>query len=334
MAKNYNTSLDKTVVDLIIEMKSTKTKSSREIAKTVLGASTNKSLVNYVYNAYVAGTLYVNNVKYELSSTARAPKILIFDIETSPFMAYAWTRFKQFFQDSMVLQEGYVLCWAAKWLGNDNVMSDAIWNHDAADGAVCEGNDYEVCKSLHALLDEADIVVAHNGNRFDIPTMNTRFLFHGLPPNKPYKKVDTLSILKHNFMLPSNKLSTAAIYFGLPHKMDAGGFSVWKRCMDGDKEAQTHMETYNIQDVITLEALYMILRPWHNTHPNVSLYYDDTDARCPCCGSKDINVHDPAAIQSAASVTLYPLVTCNSCGKHSKKAGKLNISTGILRNIP
>lgn len=332
----YNTLLEISKVEEILSLRAAGIR-SRDIATTVLGKSSKKSIVNYISNAYASGNLFINGVPYsDVVAVATAvdykkPKVLIFDIETSPFISYAWTRFKQYIQDSMVLQEGYVLCWAAKWLDNDNVMSDAIWNYDAD---VNEGNDFEVCKSLHALLDEADIVVAHNGNRFDIPTMNTRFLYHGLPPNKPYKKVDTLSILKHNFMLPSNKLSTAAIYFGLPHKMDAGGFGVWKRCMDGDKEAQEHMEVYNVQDVLTLEALYLKIRPWHNTHPNVALYYDDPVDRCPCCGSHNTHTVSPAVGVAVSAITVYPLMVCADCGKRSRKTTKLNCSTGVLRNIP
>ena len=314
----------------------------------MFNTSTKKSTVNYIYNAYLSNSLYIdgelygvgelteedaNEVESEprfiLSVSNKMPKILVFDIETAPFIAYAYSRFKQYFGDANVQQEGYVLCWAAKWLGEENVITDAIWNHHEV---VNEGDDYEVCKSLHELFDQADIVIAHNGNSFDIPTMNTRFLYHRLAPNKPYKKIDTLSILKRNFNLPSNKLSSAAIYFGLPNKMDPGGFYTWRGCMNGDVESQTHMMDYNIQDVITLESLYLLLRPWHNTHPNVSLYYDDKTNRCPCCGSQDIYTSLDDVV--TAAVTQYPMVICNSCGKVSKHAGKLNNIKGIIRNHP
>ena len=343
----YNTLMDIDTVKSIVELCKTGLK-SRAVSMQVFGKESRKSIINYIYSAYNADCLYVSGTPYQYydgpsSPTTqpvdtnttplfqKEPKILIFDIETAPFLAYAWSRFKNYTSDAQVVQEGYVLCWAAKWLGNDNIMFDSIWQHDAK---VSEGNDYEVCKSLHALFDEADIVVAHNGNRFDVPLMNTRFLFHRLPPNTPYKKVDTLSILRHNFMLPSNKLSSAAIYLGLTDKMDAGGFHTWLGCINGDEEHQEHMLTYNIQDVLTLEELYLRVRPWYNSHPNVSLYYSNPTNRCPCCGSVNVTTQNPDTHTAVSAMTVYPLVICNNCGKRSRKATKLSSSVGVLRNIP
>ena len=41
------------------------------------------------------------------------------------------------------------------------------------------------------LIDKADIVIAHNGDKFDLRKLNTRFLFHELGTPSSYQSIDT-----------------------------------------------------------------------------------------------------------------------------------------------
>lgn len=265
-----------------------------------------------------------------------APKILIFDIETAPSLAHVWGMFKVFVQPSQLVQSGKILSYAAKWLGNDEMFFDSIRNDIPNSSTVdsikkksqktfkhssfekmwdllvfYSANDERLCRSLHALFEEADIVVAHNGQAFDVHTMNAYWLSHGITPPSPYKIVDTLKIAKREFRFPRNKLESIARFLDVGKKTEHEGFELWVKCMAKDEDAWDKMEEYNKQDVILLEEVYMLLRPWDTRHPNVSLCYGDDITRCTVCGSSAIKELTSTAKTAASE---FPSFRCESCG--------------------
>ena len=217
---------------------------------------------------------YINPV-----NNPKLPKILIFDIETSPLRAYIWSRWKQNIYLDQTISEWFMLSWSAKWLFSTEVMSDRLTGEEAL-----AENDKRITESIWKLIDEADIVVAHNGLAFDEKKLNARFLLNGLPPASPYQTIDTKVIAAKQFGFSSNKLDALAGYFGFKVKLDTD-FSLWERCMRGDDEALQYMEIYNRHDVELLEEVYIRLRPWIKAHPNVALYVEATEPVCANCGS-------------------------------------------------
>lgn len=263
-------------------------------------------------------------------------RILIFDIETAPSLAYVWGMFKVFVQPSQLVQSGRILSYAAKWLGEDEMYFDSIKDdipHSRALGAVKKSlakildfpafdalwkilvfystSDRRICETLYGLFEEADIVVAHNGQAFDVHTMNAHWIKHGIEPPPPYKIVDTLKIAKREFKFPRNKLESIARFLDVGKKTEHEGFDLWVKCMAREKEAWETMEEYNIQDVNLLEEVYMLLRPWDTRHPNVSLCYDDAITRCTVCGSSAIIELNKQARTSASN---FPSYRCEGCG--------------------
>jgi len=240
-------------------------------------------------------------------------RILIFDIETAPNRASVWGMWKQNIAQNQVLQYGYVLCYAAKWLGEDRVLMDALpfykeYNKDME-------NDYMVCKSLWELLDKADIVIAHNGGSFDVPIMNTRFCFHGMKPPSPYKVIDTLKIAKAQFRFPSNRLDSIGAYLGVGRKVENSGMDLWNGCRDGDLDSWAQMGEYNIGDVELLEQIYLKLRPFDKMHPNVGIYDRTATKRCTVCGSEDLVVGENV-YTNLSSFTSYQ---CSCCGHWNRE---------------
>ena len=116
-----------------------------------------------------------------------------------------------------------MLCWSAKWLGEKEVLGDRLTGQEAKRGMI-KG----ICKTLWSVLNEADIVIAHNGKRFDIPKINTRFLLNGLPPTTPYQQIDTLEAVKKKFGFSSNKLDNLLIQFKMDRKLDTD-FGLWQK---------------------------------------------------------------------------------------------------------
>ena len=242
------------------------------------------------------------------------PKILIFDIETAPMMAYVWSRWKQNISLDQTISEWFMLCWSAKWLYSNEIMGDVLTSQEAL-----AQDDSRICKSLWKLIDEADIVVAYNGKKADIPWMNTRFIVHSMSPPKPYFMIDPCEVAKKKFGFSSNKLDALAGYFGIPHKMDTD-FNLWKGCMQGDKECLNYMLKYNKKDSAILEEVYLKMRPWISNHPNISNFCDDTNTSCSHCGSD--NIEELKGKYYYTTVNKYQLYRCKDCGTifRSRKA--------------
>lgn len=227
-------------------------------------------------------------------------KILILDIETAPNMAYVWGAWKQNVGANQWIKKGYTMSFAAKWLGSGEVF----YEENRGD------NDRKLIKKLLKLLDEADIVVAHNGRKFDIPTILGRAVVHRLPPPSPFHQVDTLEVARREFRFVSNSLAVVAELLGLSGKdkhKNFPGFALWVECIKGNDKAWKEMKSYNIQDVLVLEEVYLRMRPYMRGHPNVS--YEDGCA-CPKCGSFHIQYR--GYYTSTAGIT-YRRFMCNDC---------------------
>jgi uncharacterized protein YprB with RNaseH-like and TPR domain len=199
-------------------------------------------------------------------------KILLLDIESSPNVAHVWGIWQQNVGLNQLMESSYVLCWAAKWLGEDEVMFDSVH----------VSKPKKMLKRIHDLISEADAVIHYNGTKFDMPTLNKEFLLHEMNPPAPYKQIDLLKQVRSQFRFPSNKLDYVAQRLGLGSKTAHEGHSLWVSCMAGDKSAWKRMEEYNKQDVILLEKLYYRLLPWIKNHPNHNHQADGMV--CPSCG--------------------------------------------------
>jgi predicted RNA-binding Zn-ribbon protein involved in translation (DUF1610 family)/DNA polymerase elongation subunit (family B) len=238
----------------------------------------------------------------------KKPKILLFDIETAPNLSYVWGHYEQNVIEHS--REWYVLCFVAKWMGNRKMITEALPDYKAYKKD--PEDDKEVVTALWHLLDEADIVVAHNGDRFDIRKMNARFIFHGLKPPAPYKTVDTLKVARKYFAFNSNKLNDIGQHLGLGKKVSTGGFELWKGCMQGDKKSWAKMIKYNKQDVNLLEKVYIELRSWMTNHPSMGAYIEDNV--CPNCGSEHLQKRGT----SVTRVSKYQRYQCQDCGAWGK----------------
>jgi len=230
-------------------------------------------------------------------------KILFLDIEAAPTAAFVWGMWEQNINPQSIIKPGYILSYAASWLGEDDVMYNSI-NRTGKK---------EFLQSVHELLSEADVVVHYNGKKFDIPTLNREFLLVGLNPPATYKQVDLLQVVRKNFKFPHNKLDYVCQALGLGGKKKHAGFEMWEGCMRGDEASWATMQEYNIEDVIILERLYKRLLPWINNHPNHGLYNDVADV-CPNCGGNHLERRG----FSHTGAGKYQRYQCKTCGTWSR----------------
>lgn len=253
------------------------------------------------------------------TSDSTFPKILVYDLETSPFLIEAWGTYDT--NALRVLRESYILTFAWKWYGKGKPQCLGLPDFDLYKSE--PHNDRELVKKLHSLFSEADILLAHNGDRFDRRKANARFLKHGLTPPAPCQTIDTLKIARKHFQNPSNRLDELGKLLGVGRKVVHTGKHLWFDCIDGDSKAWKTMKKYNRQDVTLLENVYDKLRPWADTHPNLNAYALEG---CPKCGSDSIQRRGVRV----TGVSMYPRYTCNGCGTWFR--GKDSIHVGEARN--
>lgn len=236
-------------------------------------------------------------------------KILLFDIENAPLVTWSWGIHEDpSHSTKFVKDDWYIMCWSAKWLDDKNVITCALPDFEYNYKKPC---DKEILKKLWNLLDEADVVIAHNGFKFDRRKANARFLIHGMTPPSPYKMIDTLRVARSNFMFTSNKLGDLGNYLGVGSKVDTGGFDLWIDCMAGKKRAWDKMVRYCKNDVILLEKVYKKLRPYISNHPNMSMALNGF--KCKHCGSTRFKV----ARTRTQSFGLSKHILCYDCGKYT-----------------
>lgn len=240
-------------------------------------------------------------------------KILLLDIESSPNTAHVWGLWQQNVSINQLMESSYVLCYAAKWYGEKEVIFDSV--HKSRPKTMLKG--------IHGLLNDADAVVHYNGTKFDIPTLNKEFLLHSFNPPSPYKQIDLLRVVRSNFRFPSNKLDYVAQRLNLGKKHEHEGHELWVKCMNGDKDAWKRMEKYNIQDVVLLENLYGHLLPWIKSHPNHNLFSDGHV--CPNCSSSSLQRRGTAI----SATGTYQRYQCRSCGTWSQSTKSIKSSVEV-----
>lgn len=232
-------------------------------------------------------------------------RIAILDIETAPTRAFAWRMWKENLGVDHVERDGYVLCGVAKFLHEKKPRKLSLPETKRAH----KEDDYAVVKFCWEIMNEADIVVAHNAKGFDIPVLNARFMANGFTPPSPYRIVDTLLVARKKFKFPHASLDGIARYLGKGRK-DKTDFSLWVGCMEGDPKAWRKMVNYCVKDVLILEDIYKMMVPWIDTHPNMGLYDGDTRPACPKCGSHSVSWQG----YHRTLTQVYHSFRCNKCG--------------------
>lgn len=278
--------------------------SSREVSRHLWDTSTLKNKV----------LRYRRKTEIKEARKLKAgPKILVLDIETTPIMAQVWKIWKENVGLNQIAKDWAVLSFAAKWLGDSVVTyADTSEQDDLEDDSI-------ILRHVWEMLDEADMVIAHNGKGFDFKKLNARFVTHGFKPPSSYKKIDTLEIARRHFGFTSNRLAYLTSILCTEHVKDEHkkypGFELWKACLQGDKEAFKEMREYNIVDVLSLEEMFFKLAPWTDKIPNLDVYYPDNHVKHCICGSTEFE-HDGYYY---TNVSVFKKLRCVDCGSEKRE---------------
>jgi uncharacterized protein YprB with RNaseH-like and TPR domain len=232
----------------------------------------------------------------------RKPKILFFDIESLPNQGFIWNTRDPVGQH-MITKGEAILTIGYKWAGKKGAVLVSKRPYD----------DKEILREFLKIWADADYVVGHYSDKFDIKYLAYRLLLNGLPPLPDVKSIDTYKMAKRHFKFVSNRLDFIgkALKVGRKNPMS---WSDWESCASGNAKAIEKMAKYNYQDVALLEKVFFAMLPHcHSTVLNHNLFSDSPDYVCPGCGSCRVQRRG-RLINKTATKTRFQ---CQDCGQWS-----------------
>lgn len=244
-------------------------------------------------------------------------KRLFFDIETSPNIVYSWNiGYNLNISYENILTERAVICICYKW-EHENTVHSLVWDR---------GNDKQLLIEFAEILNSADEVVAHNGDRYDIKWFRTRCIKYGISVTPYITSIDTLKEAKKYFRFNSNRLDYIGQFLGVGKKAETGGFDLWKSIVSqNNKKSLLVMVNYCKQDVLLLEKVFNKFNKYIKHKSHIPMYYNvDSRGNCPNCGSTKLN---KAKLRVSVAGRYTQQYLCKGCGKyHSVSVRKEDVS--------
>lgn len=229
----------------------------------------------------------------------------MWDIETSHNLVAKFSLREEYVPHTSIVQERYIICAAWKELGAKTTQAVSVLD-DPKRYATSPHDDYHVVKTLHGMMSEADVIIAHNGDQFDSKWLAGRILAHKLSPLPPIQSIDTLKVARRVFSLNSNRLDYLGKYLGFGGKASTP-HGLWMDVLRGDKKAIKTMVDYNKRDVELLEQVFERLRPFAPEHFNRQL---QGAVGCPRCES----MHVQSRGTHKTTTQVYQRYQCVDCG--------------------
>lgn len=228
-------------------------------------------------------------------------KRLFFDIETSPNIGLFWTAgYKQTIGHDNIIKERAIICICYKWAGEKEVYS-LTWD--------AKQNDKSMLEKFIIIANEADELVGHNGDKYDLAWVRTRCLYHNISLFPNYITTDTLKQARSKFRFNSNKLDYIAKFLGLGEKIHTG-FDLWKSIvLDKDRDAMDKMVEYCKGDVELLEKIHDKLA----SHFPSKIHCGDDKTTCPECGA---NHWSYTKSRTSALGTIRVQMQCKECNRY------------------
>jgi len=241
-------------------------------------------------------------------------KIVFWDIETSPAKVWTWSIFNPRIPHDYIIQPWVILCACWKVHGENKVHTLKL--NQYAGYSKDHMDDYQLCKDLRDVLKDVDILVAHNGDKFDLKMFNARLMYHGLEPISHYiQTIDTLKEFRKVGRAPSSSLDFLGRYFGVGRKIHTDKY-LWLDAIEDEGttasrgRALDKMGKYCVQDVNLLQKVYKKMLPYIKTHPNLASPHTEN---CPKCNSS--NIYKNGVRRNKGGV-LRQEYRCNNCGSY------------------
>jgi len=231
-------------------------------------------------------------------------KRLFFDLETSPCIGFFWKPgYKLNISHDNIISENAVICASYKWQDEKKVHT-LTWN---------KGDDKKLLEKFLPIAMRADEIIAHNGDRYDIPWLNTRALKHGIGPVPIWKTVDTLAIARKRFRFNSNRLDYIGKFLFGEGKIETS-FGLWRDIvMNNCPKAMKKMVKYCEKDVVLLQNVWEEIEKYHNVKSHVGVLAGKERWSCPHCASENVS---KSKTRTTAGGGIQHQMKCNDCGSY------------------
>jgi len=245
----------------------------------------------------------VSRIRSRNSTQLKKPiKRLFYDIETSYAKGWFWRpSYNTRITYQQIIEHSKIICISWKWQGEDKIYN-LKWDKDQCDKQMI----YEFIK----VLDKADEVVAHNGDRFDEKWIRKRAIYHRLPMRPNYRSLDTLKKAKAHFGFDSNRLDDLGDYLGVGRKLE-NEKGLWDKVVQfNNRKALQKMVDYCDVDVILLEDVYTVMMPYIKKNTNFAVLKGGNKFDCPECASPHTHLVKTYTTEAG---TFKRVMECKSC---------------------
>ena len=232
------------------------------------------------------------------------PRRLFWDIETSLNVVSTFSFFKTNIPHKWLIEPWYMICASWRWEGEKKIHSVSVLDGQS------HTDDSVIVAALYDVLSQADSIVAHNGDAFDIKKFNARAIYYGYAPLPNIIQEDTLKMARSKFAFPYNRLDALGEYLGVGRKVHVET-DLWTDCLMGDTTAIKKMIKYNKGDITLLQNVYDRISPWVPSKLNMNHFSEERV--CPKCGSHNLHISKYKLTRAGKQVQLH----CQHCGHYS-----------------
>lgn len=230
-------------------------------------------------------------------------KRLYFDVEVSPNVGLFWqSGHKISVGYENIIKERAIICICYKW-EDDRQVYGLTWDKNQ--------DDKKMLEEFIKVANEADELVGHNGDKFDLAWIRTRCLFHQIQMFPKYVTIDTLKVSRSKFRFNSNRLDYIAKYLGIGHKIKTD-FNLWKNIvLNKDQKSMDYMVKYCKMDVSLLEKVHKKLSQHIEKKTHYGVIFGQDRGTCPECGSDELVISKRRTSASGLKKISYQCKVCN-----------------------
>lgn len=236
---------------------------------------------------------------------------LFFDIEVSPNIGTFWQAgYKKQISYEDIIKERAIICICYKW-EDEREINEVHWDKKQCDKGLL--------KQFIKVANQADELVGHNGDKFDLSWIRTRCLFHRIDMFPTYRTIDTLKISRSKFKFNSNRLNYISDFLGFGRKIKTE-FSLWKEILlRNDRAAMDKMIKYCKRDVLLLERVFKEIRLHIEPRTHYGVVFGHDRGTCPECGSDHLRRMCNRTTATGMKKIQYQ---CQTCLKYHTKTDK------------
>ena len=245
----------------------------------------------------------VTDVALKQKPKAKKMRRLFYDLEVSPNVVFSWNvGYDIRLNPNSIIKERAVICIGYKWQ-HEKEAKCLSWDEKQCDK--------KMLLEFLEIAGRADELVAQNGDKFDLPWLKTRWLFHGVKTIPRFKTADTLQWARRQFRFNSNKLDYMAEFLGIGNKLHTD-FDLWRDIvLNKDKAAMKKMVDYCKQDVLLLERVWNRLQLAVSPKQHNAVLLGGSKWQCPRCASDEVQLRGKS---TTAGGTIHHRAQCMNCG--------------------